>query len=628
MNIAVITAEINDFSKTLEKVCEVTYIKPDEIHDYDLNSFNTICILGGTEEEPFVLDIDSRNTIEKIRLKGKKVFAEYLMSVDNIYSADSVSTRFSRLVYEGEELNNLKAGDILDDQCNNFTSSYYKLDCSRPVLVYKRYINSHKHTTLSDNEKNDFTKWGLWYLDDKTLICSFRLCNFIKARFAPIDKWNSLVLFIIKWITGSDDINVEFEKEYIVGGYTEDNFRANTLKCIERGISWFKKSGILLNNGNMGLLEGFHHDIDANGNQKTAKTIRADCTGETSGAFYTHYLLTKNKESLSISDALDDFIFNKMQVKEGLYKGMIRWTSTAYGVCYQDDVARAIIPSMLKIIYSGTKRHLKEIEDALLFLVNTTGTDGLRKARTDILNLSEKKMKELRETKADFPCAHYNAYYHASLLLGYIVTGNEMFRDAAVKGLSSIMKVYPETIREQSETEELCRLIFPLSVLYKVTKDERHKEWIYTVCMDLQKCKHNGTYIEWDTDYKALRSRKKDSECSLLTENGDPVCDLLYSVNWLPLGFIYAYLATGDSMFYELWKEITVFFLNAQIKSDNPNINGAWARGFDIESTEVYGVPHDIGWGPWAIESGWTVGEILMGISLGLNADNLTDFYS
>lgn len=29
---------------------------------------------------------------------------------------------------------------------------------------------------------------------------------------------------------------------------------------------------------------------------------------------------------------------------------------------------------------------------------------------------------------------------------------------------------------------------------------------------------------------------------------------------------------------------------------------------------ETYGVPHDVGWAPCCIETGWTMGEILMGL--------------
>ena len=38
---------------------------------------------------------------------------------------------------------------------------------------------------------------------------------------------------------------------------------------------------------------------------------------------------------------------------------------------------------------------------------------------------------------------------------------------------------------------------------------------------------------------KAACSRRENGECALLAENGDPVVDMLYSNNWLPLGFAY-----------------------------------------------------------------------------------------
>ena len=48
--------------------------------------------------------------------------------------------------------------------------------------------------------------------------------------------------------------------------------------------------------------------------------------------------------------------------------------------------------------------------------------------------------------------------------------------------------------------------------------------------------------------------------------------------------------------------------------SDTPHLDGAWARAFDMDTRENCGMPHDKGWGPHCIESGWTVGEILMGL--------------
>ena len=42
---------------------------------------------------------------------------------------------------------------------------------------------------------------------------------------------------------------------------------------------------------------------------------------------------------------------------------------------------------------------------------------------------------------------------------------------------------------------------------------------------------------------------------------------------------------------------------------------------------EVYGLPNDVGWGPWAIESGWTVAEIAAGLYSGLLKEQLKGFY-
>ena len=160
-------------------------------------------------------------------------------------------------------------------------------------------------------------------------------------------------------------------------------------------------------------------------------------------------------------------------------------------------------------------------------------------------------------------------------------------------------------------------LIFPLAVLYGVTGRKEHYDWLCRVTEDLEKFKHaSGGYAEWDTGYKAGCSRNHNGECALLADNGDPVADLLYSNNWLPLGFAYAYLVTGEEKFYRKWCDIASFMASAQMYSDILHLDGAWARALDMDTRENCGMPHDKGWGPQCIESGWIVGEILMGLEL------------
>lgn len=326
------------------------------------------------------------------------------------------------------------------------------------------------------------------------------------------------------------------------------------------------------------------------------------------------YLLTGNEESQRIAQRLEDFCFEYMQEKRGEHAGMLRWTDNSWGVCYQDDVARAILPLLLVQHINGDTPYLSEICEALDYLLLATCEDGIRPPCTV---KSEKAPDEgVNKAAGSYPpCAHFNAYYHACLLLAYRATGKAEYLDYGVKGLETIMNAYPNTRRETSESEEMSRLILPLAVLYGVTKNEEHLEWLSRVADDLESHRHpSGGYREWDTGYTAACSRNHKGECALLAENGDPVADLLYTNNWLPLGFAYAYMVTGEERFLKRWESVSAFLATAQMHSDIPHLDGAWARAFDLDRCENYGMPHDAGWGPYCIESGWTVGEILMGL--------------
>src|SRR5699024_6071160 len=251
-----------------------------------------------------------------------------------------------------------------------------------------------------------------------------------------------------------------------------------------------------------------------------------DCVGESSMAFMFYHMLKGDEKSLNISDNLTKASFDYFQVKEGLHKGMFRWSNEGWSVCYQDDVARAILPYLFKSLYLGDEEYLDNCEDALNYLVNTTGTDGLRVARTETINLTPEKMEALKNNPADYPSGHYNGYYLATLLLTYKLTGNEKFKKVGVKGMESLMAVYPNTIREHSQTQEICRLIMPSAFLYWITGEKKHKDFLYKLVEDLENYRHeSGAFTEWDEGYQATRSRTEDTECSLLVDNGDPVVD-------------------------------------------------------------------------------------------------------
>ena len=610
----------SDLASLIAKSCpNAEQFKFEEYESIDFEAYDAYAFLGGNCEEAKILPAPLRTEFEALRNTGKPVFAEFMRSVGYHGSGNVQKMDHQRLLYREQPvfMEGLFAGDILDGHYNDCCIYDFLQKNLEPILSYYDYLNAHAHIDAKA-AKLDKGIPALWLLDRNTLICSFRLCNFNRARFAPIKNWQCVLRYIISFLAGetvspgfpapicSFEKNIDIEKP------------SDADAVVRMGLDWFKNADMLFDNGKGGVKEGLSHHISAkDGLQKLETLVRTDCSGETGGAFMLDWLITGNLESKKIFENLESFCFEYMQEKEGAHKGMLRWTENAWGTCYQDDVARAILPTLLCQNYTESgSRYFGNAVEALHYLLRTTGPSGLRTSCTVASFMDEESEKRYRETDYRITTkAHHNSFYQAALLLAYRAGAPKEFLEVGVKGLTRVMTLYPENERETSETEEMCRLIFPLSVLWQVTGKETHLQWLYRVAKDLERVQHeSGGFCEWDTGYRASCSRRENGECALLAENGDPVVDMLYSNNWLPLGFAYAYMVTKDHYFYKKWLEITRFLARCQVHSKDASLHGSWSRGFDVERREIYGVPHDIGWSPCCVETGWTMGEILMGM--------------
>ena len=616
--ILILTNEPSDLSDLILAHCPGAAMCSFADAKIPIEDFDALCVLNGNEDKPVILPSSLRIRLEAFRASGKRVFTEFVASIGNTYLGIDIPATMvhHRAVYQegGLDCKGLRTGDVLDGHYNSCCQYAFIPEDANPVLWYHPYVCAHDHIEMTDEALRKGT-CALFKMDADTLVSAMRLCNFRRARLSPVAEWEAIITEIVCHLAG-EEIEVRFQapvctfaKGSQVAGYED------VKDTIARGLAWFENADMILAGGANGIKEGLsHHILAQNGKQLRADLVRNDCTGESAGAFMMDWILTGSEKSKAIYETATGYCFDNLQVKEGPHKGMMRWSEMAWGTCYQDDVARVVIPSLLEANYAGSTAHFDDILDALRYLVKTTGVNGLRRSRTDIPDMNEGMWEKLTSGKWA-PTAHHNAYYAAALLLAYRAGGPNRFREVAEKGLTSIMQVYPNTLRETSETEENCRLVLPLAILYQVTGKEEHKSWLYRVTEELQKVRHEcGSYQEWDTGYRANCSRRENGECALLAENGDPVSDLLYSVNWLPLGFAYAYLATGDEMFRQLWLDVASFMVSCQIHSEDLTLDGAWARAFDLKRWEINGVPHDIGWAPCSVESGWTVGEILIGL--------------
>ena len=626
MPILIISERESDLSNILMRSSECRLLTFSEAEREDLSVYSAIALLCGAESRrPRVLSASLRIKIEDFAESGKPIFYEWCASLGYAHTdgddyndgRDSMSDAMSRYVYIGHDTKRLTYGNLLDSQANAGCNYLFIPKTAYPILYNGGHVIKHDHVDAAEINPNDIAQraWRLWYYDKKRLVCSFRISDFVKARFSPFESWCGILEIILEHL-GVENAQMP-KPHYILGssGDVRDTFK--------RGMKWFDGCNIFIDDGRAGAREGMAHPIAPDGIQAVRHNVRVDCVGEVAGACFFDYLINHRQDSLSVYHNLSNFVFDKMQIKDGKFRGMLRWTEGAWYTVYGDDTGRAILATLFYMMYTGDQSRLPEIEAALDFLISVTGTDGLMEHGLYGISLTDERINELRSKPSKQHCAHRNAYYSAALLLAYRFNRKQIYLETAVKGLSSIMAVYPNTMRAISETEELCRLIFPLACLYQVTGEETHKNWLYDVSERLETYRHkSGGYMEMDPGYTAYRSRTNGTESSMLADNGNEIAEFLYSLNWLPLGFSYAYYVTGDSLFLEKWENIAQFMAKAQIVSDDKTIDGAWARCLDMKRMEIYGMPHDVGWGPWAIESGWTVGEILMGLGFGIALRN------
>lgn len=605
MKLLIISNRKSDLSDLLSINFNVTLQSLDEAETSNFDDYNAVAVLCGTEQCGVVLHHGLRVKLEEYAERGNPIFLELVGSFRYVYSATAVRMSHHRLVVADDHIAGLEMGELLDSHANLYIRPHFLMPNTTPILYYHPYVPAHDKSDMTKEQimSGDIAMWK----ENNVLSCAFCISDYKKSRLAPKERFGKLVSYIAEFLTGE---KLKNDIPDTVTHRKETNFEKDLESCVEKSLAWLER--FLIKDGEGGILEGLSHEILPDGTQKRANSVRTDCSGEAAGAFF----FSQEERYKKYAENLSKFCYGPMMIKGGMFDGMLRWTEEAWGVCYQDDVARAILPSLFAAKLGITDKYVEPSLKALEFLMRTTAKDGLRVSRTDnLVYLREgTDINSLANEEHGYPCSHYNAYYSAALLLAYIVTGREDMKEMGLRGIERLMSLYPETTREQSETSELCRLVMPLSLTYMASRDEKHKNMLDRVTNDLEKMAFGGAYREWDTGYKANCSKKIDSECSLLARNGDNVADLLYSVNWLPLGFAVAYEATNDEKYREKWKNIAKFFIYSQTISHIELIDGSWARGYDLERGENYGVPHDVGWGPCSVESGWSVAEITMGL--------------
>ena len=491
---------------------------------------------------------------------------------------------------------------------------------------------------------------------DGVLVGTTKLSHFITGRYAPSEAWDTIWRWILRWLQ-PDAASPEFLwTPSVRPSFAEgDTFPENVERqAAERGIDWYRRARMLVHpswegavaltrganveldlvvpedgpvgDGSLGVIEGYSARIAQDGTQKRSLSLRSDCIAETAMAFAVAGRMTDSAESRRVGENLLDFLHLE-SVARKLERGnpdhpaygLIAWgfPPPAWMVAnYGDDNARVLLGTIAAAGVLETDRWDEAVAQCLLANLRTTGVNGFRGDRIDIPDLEENGWQYYHDRDILSFAPHFECYIWACYLWAYHHSGYEPFLECVLKAMPKMMAAYPNGLRwTNGLAQERARLLLPLAWLVRVQNTQEHRGWLRRVLEDIAELQapcgaireelgppENGKYGP-PVSNEAYGTR----ETPLIQENGDPVCDLLYTSNFALLGLREATAATGDPFSAQIENRLAQFLCRIQVRSEeHPELDGAWFRAFDFKRWEYWASSADAGWGAWAVETGWT----------------------
>ena len=457
--------------------------------------------------------------------------------------------------------------------------------------------------------------------DHHALVATSKLSGFVTGRYGPTDAWKTLWERLLCWL-GRTDKRPALAWTPVVGIQAGPDDRlpeGAEADAFRRSVAWFREQAVSSIGQKKGAVEGFESAIDHTGRQMRWTRIRGDCTAETGMVFAQDKAITGNPASRRLAGQMLNCVWSGpdfLQNDPGspVY-GLVNWYERG-PVFYGDDNARVLLPSLAAARLLEDDRWDEHILRCLLANLRTTGIHGFRRNAIRPGDLVENRTWRFFYDEPFICCApHYQAYLWASFLWAYALTGYEGFLTRPLNAVRMTMDAYPKWRWTNGLTQELARMLLPLAFLVRIQDTPERRAWLNRIAADLlaqmQPC---GTIREQigpieDGGYPPPRSNETygTTEASIIQENGDPVCDLLYTINFAFLGLHEAAAATGDDDLKRAEDRLADFFCRIQVRSSgHPYLDGAWMRAFDYERWEYWGSSSDRGWGAWCVESGWT----------------------
>ncbi|WP_207395609.1 hypothetical protein [Bremerella alba] len=627
----------------------------------------TVAILA--DKYPEETTVVPRSFWSQAANKQLRVYLEYPREIPGVSIGTPIDVSWERVVVASNELSShLKPRQILSMN----RSRYVLIESENPLLVLARVAGLDTAVYgIPDTAQPLLVHLAATDATPEMYVSASKMSDFVTARYAPAKAWEDVWSGLLEKLDSSlAGIRIHWEPtvrpSYSAQEILPENAERESLR---RGAQWFIKSGLLLTessletsrekiktsevahskvfrdelgDGRFGMLEGFDSGILPDGSQSVRVIQRSDCISEAAMGLGIAGEVMGDQQMSTIAKNLQEYLYLRsgaVNAERGdpghPSYGMIAWgiSNDAWKKAnYGDDIARVLLASMATEAATGDYRWNPYISRAVVAGLRTTGPLGFKPGRIDQDQLSRNGWQYYFKQSSVYPSPHFQCYLWACYLWAYEQSGDELLLDRARTGMRIMMSRYPNQWRwTNGLQQERARMLLPLAWLIRVDDQPQHRRWLRQIAEDLIACQDKSGAIREELGrleqgaYPPHRSNESFGahEAPLIHENGEPICDLLYTTNFAFLGLHEAAAATGDKFYQDAEDKLAAFLCRIQTKSEaHPELDGAWMRAFDYKRWEYWGSNGDAGWGAWSIESGWTQGWIVA--VLGMRQANMS----
>ena len=434
-----------------------------------------------------------------------------------------------------------------------------------------------------------------------------RLSCFEPRRMRTYSRWRTFYAKLFAPLVGVDESAVAAAFE---NTWTNDVSAAGVRSpeaVVRAALAWHENSGIFFaSDGSRGMREAL---VACDFTWRSA--LRTDVHLMTGALFAQAGKMYGRPEWMRLGCSLADFMLERGNQTE---KGYFRWfdreeAGDCSHVVYATDHGRSTLAAVNLYEATGEIRYLESARKAGDAFLDWQSDDGLVTVWFDL------------EGDAVPPKGHSEnpvCYYDNIPALFKLaeITGERKYSDSALRCVRTMTKKFPNFDLGNgafySANSVYGRYLLIAAAAQRAT-DEDFSEPINGVLDFYERNQHERGGI---SEIKIRLVAHEEAGVGI-GDGSDHIADLLYCNNFsLAALSILMKLPPEKERGIDMAKarhvyaKLRDFLSDVQISSPDARLDGAWMRAYDMDEGEWHGLNKDMGWGPYCIESGWTMGTI------------------